>query len=93
MVNPARVLLASDPVAADPVRRRIYEDLLQEDYEIAVETLAEAAGELRTAAARSKRLIVVCASPAEARRSARLEAAERGARAHVRSAALWRLHT
>ena len=68
-LRPQRILLASDEIAAYPVRSAVYAGLPQEDYELAVETLAEAAHELRAASAGGgKGLLVVCASPAEAHR-------------------------
>jgi mannose/fructose/N-acetylgalactosamine-specific phosphotransferase system component IIB len=63
-LRPARVVLAEDEIAADPVRRSIFEDLPHEDFEIGVLTLAEAARELR----HGGRSLVVCGSPADALR-------------------------
>jgi mannose/fructose/N-acetylgalactosamine-specific phosphotransferase system component IIB len=63
-LRPARVLLGSDAIAADPVRRRIYAELAADDCEVAVATLAETAAALR----QGGRLLAVCGSPAEARR-------------------------
>jgi mannose/fructose/N-acetylgalactosamine-specific phosphotransferase system component IIB len=69
-LQPARVLLASDGVAADAVRRRIYEDLPHEDFELGVVTLEAAARAL----AAGGRVLVVCGSPADARRLVELGA-------------------
>jgi mannose/fructose/N-acetylgalactosamine-specific phosphotransferase system component IIB len=63
-LQPARIVLANDAVAADPVRRRVYEELPHDEFEIDVVTLADAARELE----RGGRLLVVCGSPADARR-------------------------
>jgi len=69
-LRPRRIVLASDTVAADPSQRAIYESLPSDDCEIAVETLQEAAKQLR----RNVRILVVVASPADA-----LRLVERGA--------------
>lgn len=61
-MRPDRIVLADDGVAADPERRALYEALPQDDYEIAICTLAQAAAEL----ARPAGVIVVCASPHDA---------------------------
>ena len=74
-LRPHRIVLASDEVAADPVRRAVYAALPHEDYEVAVETLAAAAAELSHAARASRRLLVVCGRPADARRLFELGAA------------------
>lgn len=61
-LRPDRIVLASDVVAADPERRALYEALPQEDYEIAIVTLSEAAREL----AELRTVLAVCGSPQEA---------------------------
>lgn len=61
-VRPDRIVLANDAVAADPERRALYEALPQDDYEIAIRTLAQAAAEF----APPRCVIVVCASPQDA---------------------------
>ena len=76
-LRPHRIVLASDAVAADPERRAVYAGLPQEDYELAVDTLAEAAAELRAARAERRRLLAVCGSPAEALRLVELGAGVR----------------
>ena len=63
-LRPAHVVLASDEIAADPVRRRIYAELPGDGFEVGVLPLAEAAAALRAGG----RLLVVCGSPADARR-------------------------
>lgn len=63
-LRPERIVLASDEVASDPERRAVYAALPQDDYEIRIETLAQAAAHLR----QGTRLLVVCGSPADARR-------------------------
>lgn len=72
-LRPRRIVLASDRVAADPAQRAIYESLPRDDYEIAVETLHEAAVELR----QDERILVVVASPADALRLVELGAGVR----------------
>ena len=61
-LRPDRIVLASDVVAADPERRALYETLPQDDYEIAIVTLSEAAREL----AAPETVLAVCGSPQEA---------------------------
>jgi mannose/fructose/N-acetylgalactosamine-specific phosphotransferase system component IIB len=63
-LRPQRIVLASDEVAGDPERRAIYAALPHDEAAIAIATLAEAAAELRQA----DRVLVVCASVADARR-------------------------
>lgn len=63
VLHPQRIVLASDTVAADPVRRAVYAQLSSDDAEVAVMTLAEAATALRAGG----RLLAVCGSPADAR--------------------------
>jgi mannose/fructose/N-acetylgalactosamine-specific phosphotransferase system component IIB len=70
-MRPERILLASDDVAADPDRMAIYSSLPQDDYPIEVVTLAGAAARLGAPG----RLLVVCGSPADARRIVELGAA------------------
>jgi len=65
-LRPRTVVLASDEVAADPERRAVYAALPQDDYDIAIESLAPAAARLQ----RGDKALVVCASPADARRIA-----------------------
>ena len=62
-LRPAQVLLASDAVAGDPLRRQVYAALPAEDFAIDVQGLATAAATLR----RGGRVLAVCASPADAR--------------------------
>jgi mannose/fructose/N-acetylgalactosamine-specific phosphotransferase system component IIB len=73
-LRPRRIVLASDDVVQDAERRALYEALPQEDYELAVRSLDEAAGDLGRAAGRGERLLVVCASPADALRLVELGA-------------------
>lgn len=63
-LHPERIVLASDTVAADPDRRRLYGELPHDDFAIDVCTLAEAAAAL----AAPGRVFAVCASPADALR-------------------------
>jgi mannose/fructose/N-acetylgalactosamine-specific phosphotransferase system component IIB len=63
-MHPDRLVLASDEVASDPERRAVYAALPQEDYEISIDTLAQAAARLK----HGDRVLVVCGSPADARR-------------------------
>ena len=63
-VRPERIVLASDGVAGDPERRALYEALPQDDYEITIATLAQAAAELSGARA----VLAVCVSPLDALR-------------------------
>jgi mannose/fructose/N-acetylgalactosamine-specific phosphotransferase system component IIB len=63
-LRPHRIVLASDEVAADPERRAIYAALPHDEAEIDVVTLAAAGALLRG----GDRLLVVCGSPADARR-------------------------
>ncbi len=63
-LRPRRLVLASDSVAADASQRAIFESLPSDDCEIAVETIAEAAAELRAGGP----ILVVVASPADALR-------------------------
>jgi mannose/fructose/N-acetylgalactosamine-specific phosphotransferase system component IIB len=67
-LRPDRIVLASDEVAGDPLRRAVYATLPQEDYEVVIETLEEAARDLRGTSRGGKRVLFVCGSPAEARR-------------------------
>jgi mannose/fructose/N-acetylgalactosamine-specific phosphotransferase system component IIB len=69
-LRPQRIVLASDRVAGDRAQRALYESLPADDYEIVVETLVEAAAELR----RNERLLVVVATPADALRLVELGA-------------------
>lgn len=62
-LRPDRILLASDTVAADAQRRRIYASLATEDQDVGVATLAAAAAEMRDS---ERKLLVVCESPADA---------------------------
>jgi mannose/fructose/N-acetylgalactosamine-specific phosphotransferase system component IIB len=61
-LRPARIVLASDAVAADPVRRALYLGLPRDEFEIDVLGCAAAAVEL----APGRRVLAVCASPADA---------------------------
>jgi PTS system mannose-specific IIB component len=70
-LRPDRIVLASDGIAADPTRRRVYEQLGEEDYAIEVAPLAAIAAAL----AGRERLLVVVGSPAEALRLVELGAA------------------
>lgn len=59
---PQRIVLASDAVAADPVRRAVYAALPEEDYAIVVASVAEAATEW----SERRRSLVVCGAPRDA---------------------------
>jgi mannose/fructose/N-acetylgalactosamine-specific phosphotransferase system component IIB len=72
-LRPESIVVASDAVAADPIRRALYESLPHDDCEIRVETLAEAARTL----ARGGRILVVVASPEDALRLVELGAGVR----------------
>jgi len=69
-MRPDRIVLASDEVASDPERRAVYAALPQDDYEIGIDTLAQAAARLR----HGDKVLVVCGSPADARRLVELGA-------------------
>lgn len=70
-LRPDRILLASDAVAADPQRRALYLGLADDEQDVGVADLAAAAVEMRAGV---RRLLVVCASPADVLRLVELGA-------------------
>ena len=58
-LQPQRIVLAHDGIAADPVQRELYASLGEGDYEVVVESVAAAASRLASAATAGGTLMIV----------------------------------